>query len=228
MSIFPQQFSVAECCMRGSLFMQFFSMTISWRHISQGRVATRLRCGGIFKLLLLLQIYHWVQQWKNFENRLRFDKVTAMSLVVHFFGTPCRILYALSAWGGYLSRDSIDRLDAIFKKAVRLKWTQDCHSFDQLLAQCDCRLFSQSTHSNHCLHHVFGRPFVKRFALFYRSVVCPVCDVRALWPNGWTDQDETWRVDIKGGSWLTWRHRWRHQWRYQWRNSAILLLDILC
>jgi len=49
---------------------------------------------------------------------------------------------------------------------------------------------------------VFGRPFVKRFALCYRSVVCltvcpvlsclSVCDVRALWPNGWTDQDETW------------------------------------
>jgi len=44
-----------------------------------------------------------------------------------------------------------------------------------------------------------GRPFVKRFVLCYRSVVClsvclsvlsvcPVCDVRALWPNGWTDQ----------------------------------------
>jgi len=34
---------------------------------------------------------------------------------------------------------------------------------------------------------VFGRPFVKRFALCYRSVFClscPVCDVRALWPNG--------------------------------------------
>jgi len=40
---------------------------------------------------------------------------------------------------------------------------------------------------------VFGRPFVKRFALCYRSVVClSVCNVRALWPNGWTDQDETW------------------------------------
>jgi len=24
--------------------------------------------------------------------------------------------------------------------------------------------------------------------------VCPVCDVRALWPNGWTDQDETWHA----------------------------------
>ena len=42
---------------------------------------------------------------------------------------------------------------------------------------------------------VFRRPFVKRFALCYRSVVClSVCDVRALWPNGWTDQDETWHA----------------------------------
>jgi len=44
---------------------------------------------------------------------------------------------------------------------------------------------------------VFERPFVKQFVLCYRSVVCPVClsvpvcDVRALWPNGWTEQDET-------------------------------------
>jgi len=44
---------------------------------------------------------------------------------------------------------------------------------------------------------IFGRPFAKRFALCYRSVVClscPVCNVRALWPNGWTDQDETWHA----------------------------------
>jgi len=24
--------------------------------------------------------------------------------------------------------------------------------------------------------------------------VLSVCDIRALWPNGWTDQDETWHV----------------------------------
>ena len=44
---------------------------------------------------------------------------------------------------------------------------------------------------------VFGRPFVKRFALCYQTVVCPVCpvcDVSALWPNGWVDQDETWHA----------------------------------
>ena len=40
---------------------------------------------------------------------------------------------------------------------------------------------------------LFGRPFVNRFALCYRSVVClSVC--LSVWPNGWTDQDETWRA----------------------------------
>ena len=47
---------------------------------------------------------------------------------------------------------------------------------------------------------VFRRPFVKQFALCYGTVVqsvclsCPVCDVGVLWPNGWTDQDETWHA----------------------------------
>ena len=47
---------------------------------------------------------------------------------------------------------------------------------------------------------IFRRPFVKRFALSYRTVVCTVCpvlsvcDVGVLWPNGWMDQDETWHA----------------------------------
>ena len=49
---------------------------------------------------------------------------------------------------------------------------------------------------------VFGRPFVKRFALCYWTVVLSclcvlsvclsVCGVGVMWPNGWMDQDETW------------------------------------
>jgi len=38
----------------------------------------------------------------------------------------------------------------------------------------------------------FGRLFVKRFTLCYRTVVlsvCPICNVGVLWPNGWTDQE---------------------------------------
>jgi len=38
---------------------------------------------------------------------------------------------------------------------------------------------------------VFGRPFVKRFALWYRTAVLSVCDVGVLWPNSSMDQDET-------------------------------------
>ena len=67
---------------------------------------------------------------------------------------------------------------------------------------------------------VCGRPFVKRFALCYWTVFCPVCNVGILWPhcvrwglssaqkghsapllgqcllwpNGWMDQNATWCV----------------------------------
>ena len=48
------------------------------------------------------------------------------------------------------------------------------------------------------VYALFGRPFVRRFALCYRTVVLSVflsvCNVGALWPNGWTDQDETWHA----------------------------------
>ena len=66
-----------------------------------------------------------------------------------------RILYALPAWGGYLSCHSINRLDAIFKKAARWKLTEVCHSFESLLKESDTKLFNQCLHVDHCLHHVF-------------------------------------------------------------------------
>jgi len=53
---------------------------------------------------------------------------------------------------------------------------------------------------------IFGRPFIKRFALCYRSlgvgtVVSSVCNVGVLWPNGWMDQDE------KSGLDKFWQHQ---------------------
>jgi len=41
--------------------------------------------GSIIRILL--EIYFSSQQWKNFENPLRIDKVIAMTLVYYFFGT---------------------------------------------------------------------------------------------------------------------------------------------
>ena len=66
-----------------------------------------------------------------------------------------RVLYALSAWGGYLTRDSINRLNALFKKALRWRLTGDSHKIDELLRQCDSRLFNQCFNSSHCLNHIF-------------------------------------------------------------------------
>jgi len=49
---------------------------------------------------------------------------------------------------------------------------------------------------------LLGDRLQKRFALFYRIVVClfcsvlsclSVCNVGVLWPNGWMDQDKTWQ-----------------------------------
>ena len=36
-------------------------------------------------IMTLLQIYHWVCQWKNFENRSTFGEVTDKSIVGCFF-----------------------------------------------------------------------------------------------------------------------------------------------
>jgi len=49
---------------------------------------------------ILLEIYFFLQQWKNIENPLRIDKVISMSLVYYFFGTQCIAppLYKLFAY----------------------------------------------------------------------------------------------------------------------------------
>jgi len=60
-------------------------------NISQGSEVIYLRCGGI--LITLLQIYSRVYRLKNFENHMRFDWVTAMSLVSPFFIGHADIMY---------------------------------------------------------------------------------------------------------------------------------------
>jgi len=38
---------------------------------------------------VLFTIYSSFKQWKNFDNRLDFDKIITISWVVHVFGTQC-------------------------------------------------------------------------------------------------------------------------------------------
>jgi len=61
-----------------------FSIVFFWKlpqiRTSNFRKVVRQQTDGMLGMVLL-EIYFSFQQWKNFENPLRIDKVTAMSLV---------------------------------------------------------------------------------------------------------------------------------------------------
>ena len=88
------------------------------------------------------------------------------------------------------------------------------HKADNMTVGLICYIFVVMTVRNSCVTRwsfsVFGRPFVKRFTLCYKTAVClsvlsvglsvclslcqSVCDYGALWSNGWMDQRETWQA----------------------------------
>lgn len=81
-------FYAAESMLHGSSLIQ---SSVSWmtnfwdRNILRGSVATRLRCDGIFNNHCTANLLKKICQWKNFNNPLRSDVVTAMSFVSSFF-----------------------------------------------------------------------------------------------------------------------------------------------
>jgi len=66
--------------------------------ISQGRMATRLRCDGIFNYHFIANLSQSLKQWKNFENRLRFDKVIDISWLPRFLWNTVYISLTKCAW----------------------------------------------------------------------------------------------------------------------------------
>jgi hypothetical protein len=66
-----------------------------------------------------------------------------------------RITYCLSAWGGFLTTDSVGRLNAVFKRAKRYGFTDTVFDVIGLLENADKTLFSQiKLNNNHCLYHI--------------------------------------------------------------------------
>ena len=76
--------------------------------ISQGSVATQLRCDKIF-----IAIFFWFRQWNNFKNRLIFGKVKAYKTLGQFLGHP---VYCMRT--GTRTRFSDGRV------RVRQKWSR--------------------------------------------------------------------------------------------------------
>jgi len=57
-------------------------------HISQGSVATQLRCGDMFSNHFITN-FPQMRQWKNFENRSIFHQDMDKTLWLTFFGPSC-------------------------------------------------------------------------------------------------------------------------------------------
>ena len=85
---------LSDCLKWQSLALKFVSLSFgSLRflntNISQGSVATRLRCGGIFNQYFTRNLVITCR-WKNFENRSAFDKIRVKTSAEHFPGARCR------------------------------------------------------------------------------------------------------------------------------------------
>ena len=78
-------------------------------------------------------------------NKLR---IVVYSLIVS------RIVYALPAWGGFVSVELCCKIDAMFKRLKRYGYTTDYLTFSHLLDKADSDLFCNMRRSYHCLHHV--------------------------------------------------------------------------
>ena len=64
-----------------------------------------------------------------------------------------RILYALPAWGCFLSKESSGRIEAFLKRCCRYGFASESKHVDVLLDRVCMDLFHKIRCSEHCLHH---------------------------------------------------------------------------
>ena len=77
------------CVFKNQSMLSPFSPRYAKTRTSNFRKVMRQHTEGVVESIIriLLEIYLAFQQWKNFENLLRTDKVITESLVYYFFGT---------------------------------------------------------------------------------------------------------------------------------------------
>ena len=81
-----------------------------------------------------------------------------------------RILYALPAWGGFLTADLIGKIDAYLCKAVRWGYNGNLKLLSELLHDTDMKLFRSMLHSTHCIHQLL--PPLKFIPMKLRTSHC--------------------------------------------------------
>jgi hypothetical protein len=65
-----------------------------------------------------------------------------------------KILYAAPAWGGFLSKAQIERIDAFLKKSFKWGYSITLFNFEELLSKADHQLFTAIMAGSHSLGHL--------------------------------------------------------------------------
>jgi len=86
-----------------------------------------------------------------------------LSLLLWFW----RVLYALPAWGGFLSSDLLNKIDSMLRKAHKFGYTTKAVNITDMLQNADNKLFSLMFRSGHCLHPLL--PDLKMIDIVLRS-----------------------------------------------------------
>ena len=81
-----------------------------------------------------------------------------------------RILYALPAWGGFLTADLIAKIDAYLYKAIRWGYNGNLTMLSELLHDADIKLFRSMLRSTHCIHQLL--PPLKFMPMKLRTSHC--------------------------------------------------------
>ena len=98
-----------------------------------------------------------------------------------------RIIYALSAWGGFITAHNRSRVDKVLSKAKRYRYCSKLSTFDELLERADSILFRKAQCNSHCLNSILpsvrlctttlrerGHPYslpICKFELFKKSFI---------------------------------------------------------
>ena len=87
------------------------------------------------------------------------------------------ISYCLSAWGGFLNSEQIGRINALFRRAVKYRFTENTYDFVGILLHTDSAMFRAMQCENHCLNSYLPaiKPASERLRNRRHNFVLPVC-----------------------------------------------------
>jgi len=65
-----------------------------------------------------------------------------------------KILYAISAWRGFLYKSHVSQINSVFKHAFKNGYVKTVFNLEQLLQNYDHNLLTKATYENHAMRHL--------------------------------------------------------------------------